>query len=83
MSASADAQAAQELKSKGNDAFKQKDWALAEKYYSQAIEKYSQDPSIFCNRALVSATIWATSLTKAENFCFYLPSCGWPTSLRE
>lgn len=57
MSLDAAIKTAQELKAKGNDAFKRKDWSLAEKYYSQAIEKYSQDPSLFCNRALVSATM--------------------------
>ena len=52
--AAADQQAAITLKSKGNTAFSQHDWPSAIDFYTQAIEKYSQDASFFCNRAQVS-----------------------------
>ncbi|EDN05078.1 U-box domain-containing protein [Histoplasma capsulatum] len=44
---------AYELKSKGNERFKDGDFAGAEDFYSQAIQKNPNDPSFFNNRALV------------------------------
>ena len=41
------------LKVKGNKAFASHDWPTAIDLYTQAIEKYDQDPSFFCNRAQV------------------------------
>ena len=43
------------LKNKGNAAFKQQDWPTAVDLYTQAIEKYDQEPSFFTNRAQVSS----------------------------
>ncbi|KAF2154713.1 serine/threonine-protein phosphatase-like protein 5 [Myriangium duriaei CBS 260.36] len=43
--------AAVELKNKGNEAFKNKDWPSAVDFYSQAIDKYDKEPSFFTNRA--------------------------------
>lgn len=43
-----------ELKNKGNEAFKNKDWPTALEYYTKAIEKYDQEPSFYTNRAQVS-----------------------------
>jgi serine/threonine-protein phosphatase 5 len=48
-----DKEAAMALKQLGNKAFAKHDWAEAADYYTQAIEKYDQDPSFFCNRAQV------------------------------
>ena len=42
-----------ELKNKGNEAFKNHDWAGAVAFYTQAIEKYDQEPSFYTNRAQV------------------------------
>ena len=39
------------LKNKGNEAFKFHDWPTAVSFYSQAIEKYNQEPSFYTNRA--------------------------------
>jgi hypothetical protein len=41
------------LKLQGNKAFAQHDWPVAVDFYNQAIAKYDQDPSFFCNRAQV------------------------------
>jgi len=41
------------IKNKGNDAFKHQDWPGALALYSEAIEKYDQEPSFFTNRAQV------------------------------
>ena len=43
-----------ELKLKGNKAFASHDWLGAVDFYTQAIDKYDQDASFFCNRAQVS-----------------------------
>lgn len=43
-----------ELKNKGNDAFKSKDWPTAIDFYTKAIEKNDQEPSFYTNRAQVS-----------------------------
>ena len=40
-----------ELKVKGNKAFAAHDWPKAIEFYTQAIDKYDQDASFFCNRA--------------------------------
>ncbi|OJD17803.1 hypothetical protein ACJ73_08769 [Blastomyces percursus] len=44
---------AYELKAKGNERFKDGDFSGAEDLYSQAIQKNSNDPSFYNNRALV------------------------------
>ncbi|KAK2805784.1 hypothetical protein FQN50_006060 [Emmonsiellopsis sp. PD_5] len=44
---------AYELKNRGNDRFKEGDYTGAEELYSQAIQKNSNEPSFFNNRALV------------------------------
>ncbi|PGH03957.1 STIP1 homology and U-box containing protein 1 [Blastomyces parvus] len=44
---------AYELKTKGNERFKNGDFSGAEDLYSQAIQKNSNDPSFYNNRALV------------------------------
>jgi STIP1 family protein 1 len=46
MSAAADA-----LKEQGNAAFKNGDFALAEEFYTQAVQKFSRNPLLFTNRA--------------------------------
>jgi hypothetical protein len=56
MALSSDVDTATALKLKGNKAFAQHDWAGAVDFYTQAIEKNDQDPSIFCNRAQVGPT---------------------------
>lgn len=43
-----------ELKEKGNKAFKEHDWDTAISFYTKAIEKNSQEPSFYTNRAQVS-----------------------------
>lgn len=48
-----DQEAGTALKVQGNKAFGQHDWPTAVEFYNQAIEKYDQDPSFFCNRAQV------------------------------
>ncbi|KAF2711182.1 serine/threonine-protein phosphatase-like protein 5 [Pleomassaria siparia CBS 279.74] len=40
-----------ELKNKGNEAFKKQDWAGAVAFYTQAIDKFDQEPSFYTNRA--------------------------------
>jgi len=40
-----------ELKNKGNDAFKGKDWPTAIDFYTRAIEQNDKEPSFFTNRA--------------------------------
>lgn len=49
-------EAATELKNKGNDAFKNKDWPTAIDFYTQAIEKYDKEPSFYTNRAQVRSS---------------------------
>ena len=44
---------AESLKEKGNIAFRSGDFADAEDYYTQAIQKYSRNQLIFTNRANV------------------------------
>lgn len=46
MSAAADA-----LKEQGNKAFKSGDFAAAEDFYTQAVQKFSRNPLLFTNRA--------------------------------
>ena len=46
MSAAADA-----LKEQGNKAFKNGDYAAAEEFYTQAVQKFSRNPLLFTNRA--------------------------------
>lgn len=46
-------EAANALKAQGNKAFAQHEWPAAIDFYTQAIEKYDQEPSFFCNRAQV------------------------------
>jgi STIP1 family protein 1 len=46
MSAAADA-----LKEQGNKAFKNGDFAAAEDFYTQAVQRFSQNPLLFTNRA--------------------------------
>jgi serine/threonine-protein phosphatase 5 len=48
-----DQEAGVALKLQGNKAFAAHDWPTAVDFYNQAIEKYDQDPSFFCNRAQV------------------------------
>lgn len=49
----ANQEAANALKAQGNKAFAQHEWPVAIDFYTQAIEKYDQEPSFFCNRAQV------------------------------
>jgi STIP1 homology and U-box containing protein 1 len=42
---------ADDLKEKGNAAFRSGDFVQAEDFYTQAVQKYSQNPLIFTNRA--------------------------------
>lgn len=42
-----------ELKNKGNEAFKNKDWPTALDFYSRAIEKNDKEPAFYTNRAQV------------------------------
>lgn len=44
---------ADQLKEKGNLAFRNGDFIEAEELYTQAVQKYSQNPLIFTNRANV------------------------------
>ncbi len=44
---------AEQLKEKGNVAFRSGDYQGAEDFYTQAIQKYSSNPLIFTNRANV------------------------------
>ena len=41
------------LKEKGNQAFKEHDWATAVTFYTQAIELSDKDPAFYTNRAQV------------------------------
>ncbi len=52
------------LKLKGNKAFAEHDWEGAVNFYTQAIEKYDQDPSFYCNRAQVRLQQLYPSATK-------------------
>lgn len=45
------AAAADALKAQGNTAFKNGDFALAEDFYTQAVQRYSRNPLLFTNRA--------------------------------
>lgn len=45
-----------ELKNKGNEAFKNRDWPTALEFYTQAIELNDKEPSFFTNRAQVRLT---------------------------
>ena len=44
---------ADQLKEKGNDAFRKGEYIEAEDLYTQAVQKYSRNPLIFTNRANV------------------------------
>ncbi|CAI7570018.1 unnamed protein product [Penicillium discolor] len=52
---------AQELKAKGNELFKSKDYSGAEDFYSQAIQKNPKDATFFTNRAITRIKLakWA------------------------
>ncbi|KAJ5931841.1 hypothetical protein N7516_006330 [Penicillium verrucosum] len=52
---------AQELKAKGNELFKSKDYSGAEDFYSQAIQKNPKDATFFTNRAVTRIKLakWA------------------------
>ena len=41
------------LKANGNSAVAKHEWLEAIDFYTQAIERYDQEPVFFCNRALV------------------------------
>lgn len=41
---------ADQLKEKGNTAFRDGDYKLADELYTQAVQKYSRNPLIFTNR---------------------------------
>jgi len=45
-----------ELKNKGNEAFKNRDWPTALEFYSKAIEKNDKEPAFYTNRAQVCAS---------------------------
>lgn len=45
------AAAADALKERGNAAFKTGDFAAAEDFYTQAVQKFSRNPLLFTNRA--------------------------------
>ena len=45
------AAAADALKEQGNKAFKNGDFAAAEEFYTQAVQKFSRNPLLFTNRA--------------------------------
>jgi serine/threonine-protein phosphatase 5 len=44
---------ATQLKNKGNEAFKNQDWATAVDFYTKAIELWDKEPSFYLNRAQV------------------------------
>jgi serine/threonine-protein phosphatase 5 len=44
---------ATQLKNKGNDSFKNQDWATAVDFYTKAIELWDTEPSFYLNRAQV------------------------------
>ena len=45
------AAAADALKAQGNTAFKNGDFAAAEDFYTQAVQRFSRNPLLFTNRA--------------------------------
>jgi serine/threonine-protein phosphatase 5 len=51
---------ATQLKNKGNEAFKNQDWANAVDFYTKAIELWDKEPSFYTNRAQVCSRIAAT-----------------------
>ena len=53
MTSTSDAAAAQELKDKGNEAFKKHDWLPAIDFYTQAIKKDGAQAAYYSNRAQV------------------------------
>jgi hypothetical protein len=44
---------ATQLKNKGNESFKNQDWATAVDFYTKAIELWDKEPSFYLNRAQV------------------------------
>lgn len=64
--ASADVEAATALKLQGNKAFAEHDWPVAVDFYTQAIEKYDQEPSFFCNRAQAQIKLEAYGFAIAD-----------------
>lgn len=54
------------LKDKGNLAFKGHDWPAAVNFYSQAIEKYDQDPAFYSNRAQANIKLEAYGYAIAD-----------------
>ena len=74
-----DVEAATALKAQGNKAFAQHDWPTAVDFYSQAIEKYDQEPSFFCNRAQVR---FATRLSMCGEGGLGRVSTRWVAEIR-
>lgn len=70
-----DQEAANALKVQGNKAFAQHEWPKAVEFYTQAIDKYDQEPSFYCNRAQVRS-MPLTHNGRAQ----LVPHCFW-TSL--
>jgi serine/threonine-protein phosphatase 5 len=64
-----DQEAATALKVQGNKAFAQHDWPTAVDFYDQAIAKYDREPSFFCNRAQVRATICRWPRSPSDGIC--------------
>ncbi|EEP79524.1 serine/threonine-protein phosphatase 5 [Uncinocarpus reesii 1704] len=64
--ANADIEAATALKVQGNKAFAKHDWPGALDFYTQAIEKYDQDPSFWCNRAQANIKLEAYGYAIAD-----------------
>ncbi|KAJ5552569.1 Serine/threonine-protein phosphatase [Penicillium frequentans] len=59
-------EAANALKAQGNKAFAQHEWPAAIDFYTQAIEKYDQEPSFFCNRAQAQIKVEAHGFAIAD-----------------
>ncbi|KAJ5099804.1 Serine/threonine-protein phosphatase [Penicillium argentinense] len=61
-----DKEAANALKLQGNKAVTSHDWPMALDFYNQAIEKYDQEPSFFCNRAHAQIKLEAFGFAVAD-----------------
>ncbi|KAK4631388.1 Serine/threonine-protein phosphatase T [Fulvia fulva] len=59
-------QEAVELKNKGNEAFKNKDWPTAIECYTKAIEANDQEPSFYTNRAQANIKLEAYGYAVAD-----------------
>ena len=57
---------ATELKARGNKAFAGHDWPAAVDFYTQAIDKYDQDPTFFSNRAQANIKLEAYGYAIAD-----------------